>query len=60
MWPKFDKGHDEIVVDGKLPLITAMVGAMQFSPNGKYLAVGDDDGNLLVRTNALGVDLCVN
>ncbi|KIJ91797.1 hypothetical protein K443DRAFT_64459, partial [Laccaria amethystina LaAM-08-1] len=33
----------------KLPLITAVVGTMQFSPNGRYLAVGDDDGNLLIR-----------
>jgi hypothetical protein len=54
MSPMFDEGNDEIVVDGKLPLITAVVGTMQFSPNGRYLAVGDDDGNLLVGINARG------
>jgi len=50
---KYVEDSDEIVVDGKLLPIMAAVGAMQFSPNGRYLAVGDDDGNLIVCADAM-------
>jgi len=45
--------RDAIVMDGKLPPIMAMVGAMQFSPNGRYLAVGENYGNLIVCADAM-------
>jgi len=50
---KYVKDSDEIVVDRKLPPIMAMVGTMQFSPNGRYLMVGNNDGNLIVCADAM-------
>ena len=40
---------DDVVVTGKFPGISGkFIGALRFSPEGHYLAIGDDEGNLIV------------
>ncbi|KIK03086.1 hypothetical protein K443DRAFT_5669 [Laccaria amethystina LaAM-08-1] len=44
---------DDVVVTGKFPGISGkLIGALRFSPEGDYLAIGDDEGNLIIKETA--------
>jgi hypothetical protein len=45
---------DDVVVTGKFPGISGkLIGALRFSPEGDYLAIGDDEGNLIVSLTCI-------
>ena len=45
---------DDVVVTGKFPGISGnFIGALHFSPEGDYLAIRDDEGNLIVSLTCM-------